>query len=111
MEKANKVETTTETDEDRLANVKKFYEENYGLGLPDMSLSLTENGLGEALVDLLDKYGMIPEGKVLSSFVFPVDFGDKGLLPLVVWLADEEDDNQLELPLDVPEAGAKKVLH
>ena len=77
--------------------------------MPDLALTLTEAGLGEALTDLLYKHGMIPDGKMLTSFVFPVGFDKDRVLPLVVWLQDQEEDvEQLELPL---EAGAKKVLH
>ncbi len=94
-----------ETDEDRLAKIEAFYKENYGLGIPDMSLSLTENGLGEALSDLLFKYNLIPEGKELKSFVLPVNFGPEKTLPLVIWLDDQ--DPQLELPLDVPQVNKK----
>lgn len=108
MTEANTNDTPTvapETDEDRLATIEAFYKENYGLGIPDMSLSLTENGLGEALSDLLFKYNLIPEGKELKSFVFPVNFGADKTLPLVIWLDDSEV--QLELPLEVPQVNKK----
>lgn len=111
MTEANTNDTPTvapETDEDRLAKIEAFYKENYGLGIPDMSLSLTENGLGEALSDLLFKYNLIPEGKELKSFVFPVNFGADKTLPLVIWLDDSEV--QLELPLEVPQT-PKKYLN
>ena len=105
-------EVLRETDEDRLATVEKFYKENYGLGIPDLSLSLTENGLGEALSDLLYKYKLIPEDRELKSFVFPVNFGKDKTLPLVIWLTESEsaaqnerslEAEQLELPLESPQ--------
>lgn len=93
-EAESKVPDTTD-----VAALEAFYRENFNLGLPDMIIGLTPDGVADAFRKFFVANSLIPENKTIQGFITDIKFGGEGgTLPVAVYY-----DNSVEIH-EAPEA-------
>lgn len=99
-------EGSEELTAEEIKSVEEFYQENYGREVPTLSIGLTKRAIGEAIIHVLFKYGIVNTDSIVTGLVTPIEFDESGHLPVALWIEDREPELD-----DFLDAGIPRILN